>query len=512
MTDRGSPSGLGAGGGRYQVAAPEAGGTDPQAARRVIERGVRPLASSVDGVRFEFQASLHDLDLQVGGHVVLETGGPGRLGQVLSVRIARVEAADVDPAAPAAFQVRTAQGHGIVLDDGARPFHDAVVRPARSDEIADWLTANRPQRAVLEIGEHLLAPGVPANLDAGGFNRHTFLCGQSGSGKTYSLGLVLERLLVETDLRLVVLDPNSDYVRLAEPRAGLDPAVADRYAAAARGVAVRRAGTAGDRIMLRFAELDPAGQAALLRLDPIADREEYAALSALLDAGERGRPLVGTFEDFFTTDQPGARELGLRAANLGVLDWPIWAREETGSLLAELENGDQRCLVVDLGSLSTPEEQSVVAEAVLSTLWRRRARREPVLVVIDEAHNVCPAAPRDAVTALAAEYATRIAAEGRKFGLYLLLSTQRPQKVQENVVSQCDNLLLMRMNSAADLEFLHAVFSFVPAGLLDRASAFRQGHALVAGKVMPHAGYVRFGARTAEEGGADVPATWAASR
>jgi uncharacterized protein len=319
-------------------------------------------------------------------------------------------------------------------------------------------------------------------------------------------------LLVETDLRLVILDPNSDYVRLGEARPGLDPAIADRYTVAARGVAVRRAGPGDDRIRLRFAELDPAGQAALLQLDPIADREEYGALSALLDAGERGEPLVRSLEDFFTAEHPGARALGLRAANLGVLGWSIWAREQSGSIIEELENSDKRCLVVDLGSLDTPEEQSVVAEAVLSTLWHLRARREPVLVVIDEAHNVCPAAPKDAVTALAAEYATRIAAEGRKFGLYLLLSTQRPQKVQENVLSQCDNLMLMRMNSSADLEFLRAVFSFVPAGLLDRASAFRQGHALIAGKVMPHAGYVRFGARTAEEGGADIPSTWAAAR
>ena len=53
---------------------------------------------------------------------------------------------------------------------------------------------------------------------------------------------------------------------------------------------------------------------------------------------------------------------------------------------------------------------------------------------------------------------------------------------------------------------------FVPTGLLDRATTFQQGHALVAGKVMPHAGYVRFGTRTAEEGGADVPASWAAFR
>jgi uncharacterized protein len=60
--------------------------------------------------------------------------------------------------------------------------------------------------------------------------------------------------------------------------------------------------------------------------------------------------------------------------------------------------------------------------------------------------------------------AVQIAAEGRKYGLYMLTSTQRPHKVHENVVSQCDNLLLMRMNSSADLADLSRVFSFVPKG------------------------------------------------
>src|SRR4029453_1526453 len=83
----------------------------------------------------------------------------------------------------------------------------------------------------------VLGPGMTAALDAGGFNRHTFMCGQSGSGKTYSLGLVLEQLLVGTSLRMVILDPNSDYVRLAEVRDNADPAVAVEYEAAARGVA-----------------------------------------------------------------------------------------------------------------------------------------------------------------------------------------------------------------------------------------------------------------------------------
>jgi len=494
------------------VTAPRDPITDFRAARGRIERGILPLASSVDGSRFEFQASLDDLALQAGGQVILETGGVGRLGQVLTLRIAQVDVAEVEPAAPGAFHIRTAQGDGIVLDGQALPFHDVEIRPAQPDEIRAWLIRSRPAHAMLEIGEQLLAPGVPAALDAGGFNRHTFLCGQSGSGKTYSLGVVLEQLLVETGLRLVILDPNSDYVRLGETRAGLDSVVADRYAAAARGIAVRRGGSGADRLRIRLADIDRAGRAALLQLDPIADRQEYAALGELLDASEHGGPLVTSLGDFRTSEQPGARELGLRAANLGVLDWSIWARGQAGSLLEELEDGDRRCLVVDLGSLDSPEEQSVVAESVLSILWKRRARREPILVVIDEAHNICPADPRDAVTTLATDYAVRIAAEGRKFGLYLLLSTQRPQKVHENVLSQCDNLMLMRMNSAADLEFLRTVFSFVPAGLLDRVPTFLQGHALIAGKIMPQAGYVRFGGRTAEEGGADIPTSWAASQ
>jgi len=61
-------------------------------------------------------------------------------------------------------------------------------------------------------------------------------------------------------------------------------------------------------------------------------------------------------------------------------------------------------------------------------IWRERARREPVAIVIDEAQNVCAAEPADPLTALASEDAIRIAGEGRKFGLYLIVVTQRPRR------------------------------------------------------------------------------------
>ena len=59
-----------------------------RAARREIEASVLPLATSVDGRRFTFQASLYSLQLQVGGYAVLDDGGGvPRLGQVLALEM-----------------------------------------------------------------------------------------------------------------------------------------------------------------------------------------------------------------------------------------------------------------------------------------------------------------------------------------------------------------------------------------------------------------------------------------
>jgi DNA helicase HerA-like ATPase len=365
-----------------------------------------------------------------------------------------------------------------------------------------------PARAQLPIGGLALAPGVGFALDAGGFGRHSFLCGQSGSGKTYSLGVMLEQLLLETTLRVVVLDPNSDFVRITETLESVEPELAERYRAATAGLAIHRAGaTDGDRLRLRLAELERRAQAALLGLDPVADREEHALLDELIDTDG-----VAGVQRMLESDRPEARRLSLRARNLGIDRFSIWAREDKGSTVKEAADGQGRGVVVDLGSLPSRTEQALAATAVLDALWRRRERREPVLIVIDEAHNVCPAEPEDPLTALATEQAVRIAAEGRKFGLYLLVSTQRPQKVHPNIVTQCDNLVLMRLNSAADMSYAESVFSAVPPGLLRRASGFGLGEALVAGKIASHAALLRFGSRVAAEGGGDVPATWAQRR
>jgi hypothetical protein len=255
--------------------------------RRELEEGVLRMASSIDGRTFELQASLHGLDLEVGGYVVVETGDGALLGQVLELGMAERDGPEIDlpsdggRTARAQVRIRAATGNGVVLEGPRTPFHDGPLRRATPAEVAAWLERVAPDRARLPIGELSLAPGVGFALDAGGFGRHTFMCGQSGSGKTYSLGVMLEQLLLETELRIVVLDPNSDFVRLGELRPGVAGDVAERWRAA---VAVHRGGAEGaERLRVRMGDLERATQAAVLRLDPVEDREEHAVLDEILE-------------------------------------------------------------------------------------------------------------------------------------------------------------------------------------------------------------------------------------
>lgn len=92
----------------------------------------------------------------------------------------------------------------------------------------------------------------PAVLRAPRLNRHTFWCGQSGSGKTYALGVLLEQVLLRTRLPIVVLNPNSDFVCLGETN---DDAPADAVAGLnARDIRVLRTTGEGERLLVSFVD------------------------------------------------------------------------------------------------------------------------------------------------------------------------------------------------------------------------------------------------------------------
>ncbi|MFF8818151.1 ATP-binding protein [Leucobacter sp. NPDC015123] len=352
----------------------------------------------------------------------------------------------------------------------------------------------------LQIGEVSGIPGTPALLDASKFNRHTFWCGQSGSGKTYALGVVLEQLLLETELPTLILDPNADFVRLHESRASVAPDAAQRW----REIDTRvfRSGASSDApLHVRYLDLSPAAKAAVLRIDPIADAEEYNALLHFEgDAGTfDGARMVAALR---SSGDAARMRLANRIENLQVLEWDLWSRGDASvtDVIAERP----RATVLDIGGFDHPDESRVAALAVIERLWAERESRQPLLIVIDEAHNLASPEPRTAVERELLARLTQIAAEGRKFGLWLFLSTQRPTKIHPNILSQCDNLGLMRVNAPRDLAEIAAVFGFAPEELVARAQEFRQGQALFAGGFIDQATIVQMGERLSEEAGGDV--------
>ena len=361
----------------------------------------------------------------------------------------------------------------------------------------------RASRATLTIGSHPAstagaADATPARLLAQRFNRHTFWVGQSGSGKTYALGVVLEQLLLHTALPVVVFDPNADFVRLGDASGE----TAQGAVLAARDIRVLRPSLPEPRsLRVRFTALTTAAKAAVLHLHPLDDRAEFNELVHLAETlgTLRSEEIVPRLLERGT---PAALDLAARLENLRVTEWSVWAGRSTAA--TDVIEARPDATVLDLGGFEHPDEPLVVALAVLDDLWAKRESRRPVLLVIDEAHNLCSPEQTSPLHAAVRERIIQIAAEGRKFGLWLLLSTQRPSRVHPSIVSQCDNLALMKMTSPVDLDELATVFGFVPPQMLARAARFRQGEALFAGGFAPAPSIVRMGERLTPEGGADV--------
>ena len=185
------------------------------------------------------------------------------------------------------------------------------------------------------------------------------------------------------------------------------------------------------RLHVRFTDLDGEEQAAVLHLDPIRDRDEYSVLldqlesgfeTGVSDAGESGPPPAGGFEPTCA----GSRRpwpWGRRGHR-----WPIWSagdnRTVPGILVCRRPPARARRRPRLAG---VALEKAVAAESVLAAFWRRRTEREAGPPRGRRGPQRLPAEPPDPVNASATEHAVRIAGEGRKFGLYLLVSTQRPQ-------------------------------------------------------------------------------------
>ena len=206
----------------------------------------------------------------------------------------------------------------------ARPFTSAAATHSDPEVLAAFY---RDASAVLGLGSMVSAPDVQVGLVPKRLNRHTFWCGQSGSGKTFALGVALEQILMHTRLPVLVLDPNGDFVRLGETRQGADET--ERTALAGRDIRVLRPGDGPDGLRIRFRDMSIRSKGAIFRLDPLVDHEAFNVLVRLGSADERLGP-----EEVMRTlryaDDAGSRIVASRLENLGVTDWTLLGAGQAG--------------------------------------------------------------------------------------------------------------------------------------------------------------------------------------
>lgn len=114
--------------------------------------------------------------------------------------------------------------------------------------------------------------------------------------------------------------------------------------------------------------------------------------------------------------------------------------------------------------------------------WMQPEKRIPFVFVCDEAHLYLPAREdADAVEKQALYSFERIAKEGRKYGVSLLVVSQRPSDVSRTILSQCNNFLVLRLTNDQDQNVVRRLMPDSLAGILDCLPLLDTGEALLLG-------------------------------
>jgi len=124
---------------------------------------------------------------------------------------------------------------------------------------------------------------------------------------------------------------------------------------------------------------------------------------------------------------------------------------------------------------------AVIARMIFRLLRQAEPRnRFPVHLVLEEAHRYIASTPsRHAVDA--SRIFERVAKEGRKYGLFLLVASQRPSELSKTVLSQCSNFVVHRIQNPDDLSQIRQMTPFISDSVLRRLPSLPKQHALVFG-------------------------------
>lgn len=222
---------------------------------------------------------------------------------------------------------------------------------------------------------------------------------------------------------------------------------------------------------------------AILRIDKVSpDSVRQATEQRLADALTAARSINETARSFYFG------KLGVCRAS-GVIDCDIF--------LPRRAEQKPPCIdVIDLPSIDD-STRLLAVNAVLRTEWEAARRswelalqgppeeddRVPLFVVVDEAHNLAPREHRNLAEAAIRDQFRTFVAEGRKYGVYIVLISQRPDKVDPIVLAECENRAVMKLSTEATLTLTRSTLGLedVPHELLSACLKFPIGRALMVG-------------------------------
>ena len=398
----------------------------------------------------------------------------------------------------------------------------------------------------IEIGTLINRPKVSVMLNPNGLRRHLAVIAQTGAGKSYTVGVILEKLL-QLGGTVVVFDPNSDYVLMRRDKQHRATSFADRVDVFR--LPTTQVGRIPDeeiggskKFTMQFSKLDVDELCQLTGVAPTSTNIRKAIqtvwdglqgtdytpkvfmqeLEQLANGSDSAPPEQGmkrgprTLNPSIGDEEEFDRAFGKKVAEKANIEWddldshteeaapaPNGAKAN-GAKAASLDaiSGAQKALkyIERLERIDIWGYEDVLREAWGVAVNQGLAR--PVFFVLEEAHNFVPGG--QGMQSQAAGIIKRIASEGRKFGLFMVLITQRPYKVHGDTLSQCNSQIIMRLTNPQDQNAVRQSSESISEGLLGDLPGLNVGEAVILGPLVRVPVMVKVGERVSKEGGNDI--------
>ncbi len=354
---------------------------------------------------------------------------------------------------------------------------------------------------------------------------HLAVLASTGSGKSYLAGVLLEELLMPHNRAAVlIIDPHGEYGTLQEIHQ--HPA----FQQGAYRPEVRL--YTPEKIKVRISSLTEAD---LVYLLPEMTEKMRTYLSqayrALINTKGRGERGLWGFQDLLDEvtrlkyeDAEGKG--GGNVSSIDGLEWRLRRRFEQGRIFSDHENLELQdlfrpgqCTVLQLSDIEESEQQVIVGALLRRTNKARMATVRgtavegdeshlpyPVFVLLEESHRYAPAGAKVVST----DILKQILAEGRKFGIGIGMITQRPGKLDQDVLSQCMTQFIMRIVNPIDQQTIASSVEGAGRRLLDELPALTKGQVIVSGVAINTPVLCQVRRRLTRHGGEtiDAPAEW----